>query len=115
MGNRWQYRGFLAGLVCFVVWSTVRAEHLPQLAWMASYTSASGTNCCSERDCVLAPVAVIQFGDKETTVLIHGTVVVLPAKSVHQSETMDSFWCHKDDAKSITTENTRCTFYVSGG
>lgn len=102
--------GILASLLV-LAW----AEHTPSLAWMSRYTSAGGVGCCSERDCVQAPVAVIQFGEQETTVVIHGTVLVIPAKSVHQSEDEKSWWCSKGAPGSPpTTDNTRCAFFTVG-
>jgi len=101
-------------MACFLVIG--HAEHRPDLAWMTRYSSASGIGCCSELDCVPAPVAVVAFGQTETTVVIDGAVIVLPAKSVHQSENGETYWCYRDGPeKPPNAVNTRCVFYAVGG
>lgn len=115
----WSRRGLviLGGIVGVLMslLAVVWAEHVPALAWMQRYTSAKNIPCCSERDCVPTPVAVIQFGEQETAVVIHGTIVVLPAKSVHQSEDGETYWCWRDDGQLPPTAiNTRCAFFAVG-
>ena len=121
MGKRWQTAGFLIGLACFVVWGIARSEHLPHLAWMARYTSGSGTDCCSERDCVPASVALPRawVGEEQIVVLVDGVSFVLPTKSVHRSEDGRTYWCCKTGSEGKcptlpTSDNTRCVFYAAG-
>lgn len=105
------------GGVCGIVLSLlamVYAEHLPSLAWMAQYKSANGMGCCSGRDCKPATIALIQIGETETTVLIQGTVVVLPSKSVHPSEDGQTYRCSGDMQKPPSAETVRCVFYAVG-
>ena len=96
------------------LFALVAAEHHPSLAWMARYFSASGVGCCSERDCLPTPVAVVQFGEQNTTVLIRGTLVVLPTQSVHQSETAETYWCSHTAQLAPSRTNTRCVFWTTG-
>ena len=96
------------------IWTVATAEHHPSLAWMARYFSASGVGCCSERDCLPTPVAVVQFGEQNTTVLIRGTLVVLPTQSVHQSETAETYWCSHTAQLAPSRTNTRCVFWTAG-
>ena len=122
MGKRWQTAGFLIGLACFVAWGIARSEHLPHLAWMVRYTSASGTDCCSERDCVPTSVALTRawVGIGQMVVLVNGATLLLPTQSVHRSEDGQTYWCCMlgDDAKCPavpTPATTRCVFYTGGG
>ena len=121
MGKCWQCIGFLAGLVCFVVLGMARSEHLPHLAWMAHYRSASGTDCCSERDCVLAVVAVwtAPLEGDAMVVRVNDTMFRVPTKSIHRSEDGQTYWCCKTGSEAQcpplpTAENTRCVFFAEG-
>ena len=121
METRWQWVGFLAGLTCLVVLGFARGEHLPHLAWMAPYRSASGTECCSERDCVLAVVALwpAALDGDEIVVRVNDTMFRVPAKSIHRSGDGQTYWCCKPDGSGKcpllpTAKSTRCVFYTGG-
>jgi len=107
----------LAGVV--VLWGYSHAEHTAVLHWMTGYTSAEGVGCCSERDCLPWPVAVLQFTSDQVMVRIGETVVQLPAKSVHATQDGQTYWCCKTNIdghcpSEPTRATTRCVFYAIG-
>ena len=107
----------LAGVV--VLWGYSHAEHTAALHWMAGYTSAEGVGCCSERDCLPWPVAVLQLTGNQAMVRIGDTVVQLPAKSVHATQDGQTYWCCKTNIEGRcpaepTRATTRCVFYATG-
>lgn len=119
--NRSHILGCLTGLACFLLAARVESEHVPSLAWMARYSSASGTYCCSERDCISAVVALAPVGREtgKTVVLVNAVLMELPTQSVHPSEDGNTYWCCKtdDDGKcppEPTPGTTRCVFYTGG-
>lgn len=119
--NRWHILGCLTGLACFFVAAQVASEHMPSLAWMARYTSASGTYCCSERDCIPATVALWPSALEAGTMVVrvNGVLLLLPEKSVHRSEDGNTWWCCKTDAERTCpstprAETTRCVFHTGG-
>ncbi len=83
------------------------ANHSADFLWMGY--------CCGQRDCVPITVTVMQFGKVDTTVLIHETVLSLPASSVKESEDGHTYWCGFKKGETITRGNTRCVFYTVGG
>ena len=107
----------LAGVM--VLWGYSHAEHTAALHWMMGYTSAEGVGCCSERDCVPWPVAVLQLTGDQTMVRIGETVVQLPAKSVHATQDGQTYWCCKTNMEGRcpaepSKATTRCVFYAIG-
>jgi hypothetical protein len=95
------------------------AEHTAALRWMEGYTSAEGVGCCSERDCVPWPVAVLGRTHDRVTVRIGEAVLQLPAKSVHATQDGETYWCCKTTMEGRcppvpTPATTRCVFYAVG-
>ena len=122
--NRWHLSGALAALGCLLIARLVVGEHIPSLAWMARYTNASGTYCCSERDCVPAVIVLPRawvFGteEKQLPVLVNGALIQIPTQNMHHSEDGQAYWCCKTDAEGRcpgepTAANTRCVFWAEG-
>ena len=76
-----------------VLWEYSHAEHTAVLRWMQGYQSADGVGCCSERDCVPWPVALLHMTENEVMVRIGDAVVHLPTKSVHATQDGQTYWC----------------------
>jgi len=117
--HRW-YLLLLLGLASIVgLWGYSHAEHIAALRWMRGYRSAEGVGCCSERDCLPWPVAVLQLTGELATVRLGDTVVQLPAKSVHATQDGETYWCCKTNLEGRcptepTRATTRCVFYATG-
>lgn len=111
---------FLLGLAgAAVLCEYSYAEHIAVLHWMSGYKSADGVGCCSERDCLPLPIAVLQLTSDQAIVRIGDTVVQLPAKSVHATQDGQTYWCCRTNAHGqCPTEpsraTTRCVFYATG-
>lgn len=117
--HRWHLLLLLALASVVVLWGDSQAEHTVARRWMLGYTNAEGVGCCSERDCLPWPVAVLQFTGEQTTVRIGDTVVQLPAKSVHATQDGQTYWCCKTNLEgrcptAPTRATTRCVFYATG-
>lgn len=100
--------GALIGFLAAVVW----AQHG---GWMDSYTSADGTRCCGKTDCKAVPVSLVTQDGTTMQMLVMGMRVVVPARSVHQSEDQQSWWCSRDPESPPSSTNVRCLFVVTGG
>ena len=123
--NCWYLTLCLVGMSGLFFARFTLSEHIPSLVWMGRYTSASGTYCCSERDCVHASVALPRAwtfegeGEPKIVVLVNGTRILLPAQSIHRSEDGQTYWCCKTDGNGQcplepTPATTRCVFYADG-
>ena len=101
-------------LAIVFLWIFAHAEHTEITQWTRGYASADGTSCCSlGTDCKEAPVRIMRIDGEVMTVEVDGEVVTLPSKSVHQSETMRSYYCLKFGTKP-TTDSVRCLFWAIG-
>ena len=83
------------------------AHHTTEFYWMGY--------CCGRKDCAVVDVAIVEFGQVDSVVLIGDTPVSLPSSAVHESQDGHTYWCRYDDIRGITRENTRCVFYTVGG
>ena len=99
--------GFLIGVLLFLLGSSAIASHTVDFQWMGY--------CCGQKDCLNVSVTVVQFGQVDTIVLVHNTVLSLPASVVKESEDGHTYWCRYNEGVFFTRENTRCVFYTVGG
>lgn len=118
-GHGWSLLVLLGLASVMVLWGHSHAEHATTLRWMMGYTNAEGVGCCSERDCLPWPVAVLQLTGDQVMVQIGETVVQLPAKSVHATQDGQTYWCCKTNLEGRcpsepTRATTRCVFYATG-
>jgi hypothetical protein len=109
----------LGALLLLGLWQAIHAEHSASLRWMRGYRSADGVGCCSERDCIPWPVAMLQISGDEATVLLGDVVLQLPAKSVHATQDGQTYWCCQTNTAGRcpdvpTRATTRCVFYTVG-
>jgi hypothetical protein len=109
----------LLGVIVVGLWELSHAEHSASLRWMRGYRNADGVGCCSERDCIPWPVALLQLTGNEATVRIGDAIVHLPAKSVHATQDGQTYWCCQTTADGRcppepTRATTRCVFYAVG-
>lgn len=117
--NGWRLLLLLGLASVVVLWGDSHAEHTATLNWLTGYTSAEGVGCCSERDCIPWPVALLQLAGDQAMVRIGDTVVQLPAKSVHATQDGQTYWCCKTKMdgqcpSEPTRVATRCVFYAIG-
>lgn len=82
-------------------------------SWQDTYKSADGSSCCGPKDCKVVPVALIGRNGTMIEALVMGVKVILPAKSVHQSEDTQSYWCQREPGKPPADNNIRCLFVVT--
>ncbi len=102
----------LIGLSTFLTLG--HAEHTPDTFWTHRYTGASNVPCCSIGvDCKIGQIRIVKIDGDMAIVEIDGNEVTLPQASVHQSETMQSYYCVRFGEKP-TTESVRCIFWAIG-
>jgi hypothetical protein len=87
----WVWGGILVGSVLLM--GSAMAVHLP---WMEGLTSADGTSCCREVDCVPADV---HLRSSQGDLLVNGQPVRLPLGSIHlmPPEETHGWWCHRSE------------------
>src|SRR5262245_32699957 len=91
--HRWHLLLLLGLAGAALLWESTQAAHIVALRWMSGYKSADGVGCCSARDCLPWPVAVLQLTEDQATVRIGDTVVQLPIRSVHATQDGQTYWC----------------------
>ena len=94
-----------------MAWAYVWAQHG---GFTDRYMSADGTRCCGQNDCKAVPVSILTQDGTIMQMLVMGIRVIVPSGSIHQSETMQSYWCLRDPERPPSSENVRCLFYVIG-
>lgn len=117
--HRWCLLLLLGLAGAALLWESTQAAHIVALRWMSGYKSADGVGCCSARDCLLRPVAVLQLTEDQATVRIGDTVVQLPIRSVHATQDGQTYWCCRLNTdghcpSEPTRATTRCVFYATG-
>ena len=102
--------------MCFLVLVVLLPLHLGAQHdhWTSKYHSGGGGNCCGRTDCRPIPVRVLYQEGTQTTVEVGGVTMRLPARSVHLSEDLQSYWCLRNPDYGIAPENTRCVFFAVG-
>ena len=112
---------FLLGMVgAAVMWEYSYAEHVAVLHWMSGYKSADGVGCCSERDCLPLPIAVLQLTGDQATVRDRGNCGTAPGqiRACHARradllvlpDQCARAMSHKEPSRATT----RCVFYATG-
>ena len=111
MGTRFlcYLAGILIGLCISFVY--VYAQHG---SWQDRYRSTDGTLCCGRTDCQAVPVSIVTHDGTLVQAMVLGIKVTVPAKSVHQSEEQQSYWCRSDPERPPADDNVRCLFVVTG-
>jgi hypothetical protein len=90
------------------------AEHTPSLSWMMQYRNEKLMSCCSEKDCRMAEVSIVEMDEENVTVVVNGVTLVLLKARVHLSEDGNAYWCSSYIDKEPTPDITRCVFYAIG-
>ena len=102
--------GILVGIL--MTWVYVWAQHG---SWQDAYKSASGMPCCGRADCKAVPVVLVSSDGTTVEAMVLGIRVTVPARSVHPSETTQSYWCLRDAERLPANDNIWCLFYSIGG
>jgi hypothetical protein len=126
----------ILGALLLALWCQPgRTEHLgTDFAWIAGMKGRGNEACCEVLDCVESTVALLEYNDMESTIMIGETVLTLPSSWVHPSRGPTGMWCFipppttggKPGAyvdiqgrtraippQTPTRENTRCAFFLS--
>ena len=98
--------GFLINMLILFLAGSTMANHSTDFSWMGY--------CCGSRDCLRINVSIINFGEKETEVLVGEKILRLNNSSVKESADGHTYWCRFNGPTKITVENTRCVFYTIG-
>lgn len=111
MGRRW-----VAALSLSAITAMTTPSFATHGSWQDHYTSANHTPCCAaSRDCFVVRARIIAQDADSTTAEVEGHVVMLPAKSVHQSEDLSDWACVIRPEHGIRQDNVRCLFVATGG
>ena len=95
------------GVLLLLVPTSPLANHSIDFSWMGW--------CCGKIDCIVTPVSILEFREKETHVLANGVELVLPPSTVRESEDGHIYWCGISHDMGVISANTRCVFYTVGG